>query len=501
VRVFAREIRITGSTVFSAAELAQVTAPYVHRTLATEDVEELRQALTRLYVDRGYINSGAIIPDQTVSDGVITLQVIEGELTEVVVTGNRWFRNGYLRPRLRLDSGPPLHLGTLQQHLQRLQQDPRIARLHAELQPGALLGESILRVQVQEALPFFVAVAFNNHQSPDIGAERGLVTVAHRNLTGYGDTLWVTYGRSAGLDLQLDARYTLPLTARDTAVTLRYQRNNTFLIEAQLGPVDVTTTSDVFGLTLWHPVYRTPRQELALALTVERLHSDTRFALDDPRVDAGLLQAFRSELTHTPLRLALEWLDRGPQQVLAARSRFSVGVNALGATIQAEEPDGRFFTWVGQMQWARRLTAWDLQALARLDVQLATEPLFPLERIAIGGSTSVRGYRENQLVRDNGLVVSVEARLPLVRNTRWAEVVQLVPFVDFGRGWNVGRGTDAAVLLSVGLGLRWVATLLPSVPVRSEVEIFWGHALKDVQTSGGDLQDLGLHLQWVITAF
>jgi hemolysin activation/secretion protein len=90
VRVFVREFRIHGSTVFSAAELAQVTAPYVHRVLATEDVEEVRQALTRLYVDRGYINSGAIIPDQTVTDGVITVQVIEGELTEVLVTGNRW---------------------------------------------------------------------------------------------------------------------------------------------------------------------------------------------------------------------------------------------------------------------------------------------------------------------------------------------------------------------------------------------------------------------------
>jgi hemolysin activation/secretion protein len=282
---------------------------------------------------------------------------------------------------------------------------------------------------------------------------------------------------------------------------VRYQRNNTFLVEAQLGPVDVTTTSDVFSLTLQHPVYRTPRRELALAFTIERLHSDTRFVPDDPHLDAELLRSFRSELTDTALRLALEWLDRGPQQVFTVRSRFSLGVDALGATIREEEPDGRFFTWLGQVQWARRLTDWDLHVLARLDIQLATDPLFPLEQIAVGGRASVRGYRENQLVRDNGLIVSVESRLPLVRNTRWAEVVQLVPFVDFGRGWNVEQNTDAPILVSVGLGLRWVATLLMSVPVRSEMEIFWGYPLKNVKTPGGDLQDLGLHLQWVITAF
>lgn len=503
VRVWARDIQVTGSTVFSAAELAQVTAPYRHRLLATEELEELRQALTRLYVERGYINSGAIIPDQTVTKGVIALQVIEGELTEVVVTGNRWLRSSYLRQRLRLAGTPPLHMETLQQHLQRLQQDPHIARLQAELSPGALPGESRLRVQVHEAPLFFVALEFNNHQSPAIGAERGLVTVAHRSLTGHGDTFSVTYGRSAGLDFQLDARYTLPLTARDTALTLRYQRNNTFLIESQLGPVDVTTRSEVFGVTLQEPLYRTPQQELSLAFSTERLHSDTRFVTDDPRLDPELLHDFRSELTHTALRLALEWLNRSPQQVLAVRSRFSLGVEALGASIRAEKPDGRFFTWVGQVQWARRLTTWDLQTVARLDVQWAADPLLPLERMAIGGRTSVRGYRENQLVRDSGLVVSVESRVPLVRNTRWAEVVQLVPFVDVGRGWNVGAGqsTDEPILLSVGLGLRWAVTLLPSVPVRSEMEVFWGYPLKDVQTPGGDLQDLGLHLQWVVTAF
>jgi hemolysin activation/secretion protein len=58
----------------------------------------------------------------------------------------------------------------------------------------------------------------------------------------------------------------------------------------------------------------------------------------------------------------------------------------------------------------------------------------PLEQMAIGGRFSVRGYRENTMVRDHGLIVSLEGRIPLVENRRWAEFVQLVPFVDFGRG-------------------------------------------------------------------
>src|SRR5215470_16918409 len=79
-RVFVREIRITGNTIFSAEEIGQVAAPYVNRELTAEDLESLRVALTLLYVNRGYVNSGAILPDQTVTEGVVTYQVIEGGL-------------------------------------------------------------------------------------------------------------------------------------------------------------------------------------------------------------------------------------------------------------------------------------------------------------------------------------------------------------------------------------------------------------------------------------
>lgn len=58
VRVFVRQIRVIGSTAFSAEELSRITAPYLNRELTSEDIEALRLALTLHYVNRGYINSG-----------------------------------------------------------------------------------------------------------------------------------------------------------------------------------------------------------------------------------------------------------------------------------------------------------------------------------------------------------------------------------------------------------------------------------------------------------
>src|SRR5205823_13828100 len=61
VRVLVREVRVVGSTVFTPEELTSVTAPYVNRELTAEDLEALRVALTLLYVNRGFVNSGATL--------------------------------------------------------------------------------------------------------------------------------------------------------------------------------------------------------------------------------------------------------------------------------------------------------------------------------------------------------------------------------------------------------------------------------------------------------
>jgi hemolysin activation/secretion protein len=500
-RVFVREIRVTGNTVFTAEELAAVTAPYANRALTAEDLEEVRLALTRFYVEHGYITSGAIIPDQTVTEGVVTFHIIEGQLSHIEVEGNKWFRAGYLRRRLALGAGLPVNILAVQQRLQFLQQDERIERINAELRPGVQLGESVLNVRVAEAFPLHVALEFNNYQAPTIGAERGLVTLSHENLTGHGDILSATYGYSSGLDLQIDASYSLPLTARDTTLFLRYRRDATVVVEEPFKDLDITSESDIYTISLRHPLYRTLSQEFAMALTGEYERNET-FLLGDRFAFAPGTEEGKS--TITAVRLSLEWTDRTQNQVVAARSRFTIGVNAFGATIHSSrsDPDGEFFAWLGQFQWARRLTAWDLQLLWRLDVQLATDPLLPLEQLAVGGRYSVRGYRENQLVRDNGLIVSLESRIPLVRNKPWADFVHLAPFVDFGHAWNNVLPTpDPQTIASLGVGLRWALTLTSPIRLRPQFEVYWGYPLKQVDTTGGNLQDLGIHLQFVVVAF
>ncbi|MDH3605076.1 MAG: BamA/TamA family outer membrane protein, partial [Candidatus Tectomicrobia bacterium] len=205
----------------------------------------------------------------------------------------------------------------------------------------------------------------------------------------------------------------------------------------------------------------------------------------------------------TALNLTAEWSDRTPRAILALQSRFSVGIDALDATMHSDRatPDSRFFAWLGQFQWARRITQRNLQLRFRLTFQLSDDPLLPTEQIAVGGRFSVRGYRENQLIRDNALIVSMETLIPLVQHHRWANFVHLIPFVDFGRSWNRKVETpDPTNLASIGLGMRWATTARLVVPIRAQLDVWWGYKLLDVDTEGGNLQDKGLHLRFVVSS-
>ena len=490
--VLVREIHVIGSTVFSHDTLEEMTKPYTDGPITTEDLEELRRAITLLYINEGYINSGAIIPDQTIADGIVTIQVIEGKLTNIDIEGTKHFFPFYLRQRLSRGAGDPFNVNPLRERLQLLLQDNRIQRMNAELKPGLRPGEAELKVQVEEESPYKAWLEFNNFQSPTVGAERGMATVEHRNLTGIGDVFRFTYGQSAGINPLIDTSYVVPLTPWDTSLILQYRKNDFDVIEAPFDDLDIQSESDIFTMTLRQPIYQTTRREFALAVTAEHLRNQN-FLLGEPfSFTAGTTEDGESNVS--ALRFSQQWIDRTPGQVISLHSRFSFGIDTMNATNNDSTlPDTQFFSWLGQAQVARRLETLSAQVISRMDLQLANDRLFPLEQFAVGGRYSVRGYRENQIVRDNAFLFSVESRIPIFPSKWGTERLQLAPFIDVGRAWNTKDPTpDPKTLASTGLGLRWSAF------DRGHFQGYWGIPLNHVDTQGGNLQDSGIHLQFVL---
>ena len=508
MQIFVRDVMVTGNTVFSEAEINEVTAPFKNRTLVTEDLERLRLALTLLYINKGYLTSGAIIPDQDVVAGVIVVHIIEGRLTKITVEGNRWFRSSYLHDRLELGVETPVTLAPLQEQLQLLQQDRRIERINAELRPGDERGESVLNVRVADRQPFHASMEVNNYQTPLVGEIRGIGTLTHDNLTGHGDPLSLSYGQSSGAFPIVYGSYELPLNRYGTTFSPYYRRYDFKLIESPFDPLQMKTNTEIIGMSLRHPIYKTVTDEVALSIIGEHLFTQSFIFNDVPF--SGFPGFQNGVATVSALRFAQDWTHRTIDTVLALRSRFSVGLNVLGATINSnsDTPDGQYFSWLGQFQGIKQFgeNLLGMQLLGRMDLQLTNSPLFPLEQVALGGRYSVRGYREVTILRDNSFIASIEPRFPLVRWGNGQPMFQFAPFVDVAHGWNLGENRPSAIttnpnlpdtLASVGAGLRW--NILPDD--RASFEVYWGQQLNHVHKISNTIQDNGVHLGFVVNLF
>jgi hemolysin activation/secretion protein len=511
-RVVVRSFEIEGSTVFTPEQLQAVVEPYVGREIGSEDLVAVRDALTRLYVDRGYVSSGAEIPDQDLADGSVRIRIVEGRLTGIEIEGARHFRPERLRRRVALGASTPLEVSRLEEALQILQQDPLIERVNARLRPGERPGEAVLEVNVEEARPWRLALEANNWANPAFGGYQGEASGGHANLLGFGDSLASRVRVAEGL-VEVEGGYEVPVTARGTLLRVGGEWSDSKIVEDPFDELDIRTRYHSVRIGAEQPLYRTLATDLRVGVLGEWRRAKTEICVFEDVLGGCDPFAFPGsgadeddgKTTVSVLRLSQELVRRDRNQVIAARSLLSIGLGILGATDQdlgpselgvsnLRHPDGQFVAWLAQVQWARRFEPWGIEAIARVDAQVASDALPSLERFPVGGHLSVRGYRENQIVRDQGVVTSLEVRIPVWLFEGRVGALALAPFADFGHATNRRNPTpDPENLASVGIGLRWAFGA-------AEAELYWGHPLVGVDDSG-DLQDDGVQFRVGVRVF
>ncbi len=498
LRIFVSGWRVSGSTVFSEADFARVLAPFTGREIGSEELLAARDEVTRLYVEKGYLSSGATLPDQDPQGGVIELEVVEGRLGEVSVSGSRWLRRGFLVERVRRGASEPLNVIDLEQALELLQQAPQIRRIDARLQPGPRRDESVLDLRVEEAFPFQLGFRLANDIATSIGAERAEATLADIDLTGNADTLSATYSQGQGLS-EWDASYDIPFTKWDTRLALAWNQSRSKVVEEPFSDIDVRSERASYSVTLSQPLFATPASSLELGVTGELQRSRLRINAFD--LGFGFTEGIDNGRTkETIVRAFASFFERSRDQVVALRVSGNFGLDAFDATISGDSsiPDSRFTYWLAQAQYARRLSeSWrSSQLIARLDLQLAQDPLLPLDQLSIGGMATVRGYHVNQIVRDSGAIASVELRIPVLRDANGRDRLQVAPFVDWGKSWNNEETFGLRWLASVGLGLRY------QLADRASVAVYWGSKLRHVEDqNGGGLQNSGISVEMDLVAF
>ena len=488
-----KKIEVKGSTVFGDNELDPIIKPVEGRTVAIEELRKVADALSQLYLDRGYITSRAILNEESLSSGVVQIQVIEGSLENVEVEGARHINPNYVRSRIRLGASTPLNTGKLEDQLRLLRADPLFENVEASLKAGTGVGQSILVVRINEARRFEGNASIDNYSPPSVGSERLGGNITYRNLTGRGDAFNASYNRTtAGGAQTWDLNYQIPVNAKNGTVQLRASWNNNQVIQEPFKNLDISGNSQLYEITYRQPFIRTPREELALSLGFTFQDGQT-FTFAGP-TPFGFGPDKNGVSRTSTIKFGQEYTKRDVSGAWALRSLFSFGTGLFDATDNASRgsdiPDGQFVSWLAQIQRVQVLNP-DNFLIVQADLQLASDGLLPSQQFVVGGGQSVRGYRQNVRAGDNGLRFSVEDRITLERDESGTSTFQIAPFFDLGYVWNVSDNPnflqDQKFIAGLGLGVLWQP--LPRINMRLDYAL----PLVGLKDRGHNAQDDGFY--------
>ncbi len=475
VQIAVERIEVVGSTVFDAEDFAPIVQPAAGQSLTLEGLRTIADQITQLYLNEGYLTSRAVLVDQVVTAGVIQIRVIEGSLEAIEIQGAEQTNPNYVCRRVALGATTPLNQANLEDQLRLLRLDPLFDNVEASLRAGTGLGQSILTVRVTESNPFSGNVSVDNFSPPSVGSERLGLVLSYRNLTGWGDQVTAQHYRSTtGGSRIYDLSYRIPLNPLNGTLQLRASPTDYEITDPEFAGQDISGNADEYEVSFRQPLRRSPREEFALSLGLTTRDGDAFF--NDFQID---------DSTTTVIGLGQDWVLRDVNGAWALRSQFNIGTSLLSADTGAE-PDGLFVSWLGQAQRVQVLSS-DHLLILQADLQLTPDPLPGSEQFVIGGGQSLRGFRQNARLGDNGFRISVEDRIALGRNESGIPIFQAAPFADLGAVWNDGDNPaatpDDSFLAGIGLGLLWDPS--PDLTLRFDFAL----PLVDISDRGENAQD------------
>jgi hemolysin activation/secretion protein len=476
------DLRLNGAQALSDAELRSTTQPYIGRQVTLDDLQALAQAITARYRERGYFLAQAVVPVQTVRDGVVEISIIEGRLGKVDVTvapdapiGEARVR-GFLAP---LQPGQAVNAQSYERSMLLLSDQPGV-RVSSGLQEGLQPGTTDLTVEVSGTPRFAFAAEADNYGTLESGRYRIGGTMRWLSPFGIGDNLDARLLVSNGDRLQLGRlAYEAPLGTSGLRAGIGLSRIS-YSLGGQFADLDAQGHANVLDASLNYPLIRQRQQNLFL-----RLGADVKDLTDE--LDAV---SFTSKKRVHGLGLGWTWERR--DEVFGGGYWASSGTLyhgnldirdgqtlAFDQGITGHHTEGGFSKLSFQLSRLQAIMPRHSLYLA-IGGQWASKNLDASEKLSLGGARAVRAYSSDEALVDQGLIGTAE--------WRWSYNEELTPFAfyDASRGKSTRDPTpfDTANTISLrglGFGVSW------SRPGNFAINatLAWRQGTRPAQSDGG----------------
>jgi hemolysin activation/secretion protein len=453
---FVQKIAVEGSTLIEASELQPIITPYEGRQVTLEELQGLVEKINTKYQDKGFVTSQAYIPPQDIQSGNVTINVLEGTVGKVEITGNKYYKAWAVQRDVAAEPGTLFNIHNLETALNRINNQSNF-RLKATLSPGEQTGQTDVLVEVAERQPWQITPFFDNQGRPFIGTMRWGTTVSNQNLTGIGDRLTLNWtgagGKRPGMTQIGSGSYFVPVNKNggELGATFAYSFVDVDL-QNPAGQSEITGHAYNYGLIYSQPFDEERTFTGDVGLNIRRITSYFDDVKTNPSTD---ILAFQAGLNFNKF-------DRLGRTF--ARTSVSLAPPWWGANTDFVKFEG-YLTRIFKLPKSNLL-------ILRGYSQLTANDLPTAEQMQIGGANTVRGYSEGLLIGDRGFNFTVEHRWPipfLRAASPWlADRLQGVSFFDLG--WvGIDRRSATFVpgvsntglrqfLMGTGFGLRYRLT-------------------------------------------
>ena len=450
-------ITIEGVTLFPAARIEALTAPYAGRCLEGADIQALIRGLNALYADRGYITSRSYIPAQNLGGGALVLSVLEGRVEDIFLVEGGAQVTGPRAERLLSSAFPGARgdLFQLRDFEQGLDQMNRLRSVEAtlQLQPGAEPGGSFVVVQREQADRLRGWLRFDDLGGESTGRNRVSLDLEFDDALGLNDSWSLGYTGSQNTNA-LSLSGSVPAGYWTFGVNAGYSEYLTPL----------SASAELFGTTTEGGIEARRMLKRDQFTTTE-----ARIALNLRRADRFVNAARLSPQVLSTLEIGATHMRLSPGARNSFDATLRFGLDALGA----DRDDPAAVAGTPQAQFAALAFGWQRQgALGSLGTlvndlrgQIAADALYGSEQIAFGSYSTVRGYSETAAAGDSGVYIRNDLYLdPQI----WSRVLpaEVIPdlaggfqphlFLDMGVAWDRGRHS-LETAAGAGLGLSWFA--------------------------------------------
>lgn len=450
--------RVDGNTVLPDEALERTVYPYTGPGRAIADVEEARKALEKLYHDKGYTTVLVDIPEQDVNEGLVILDVTEGKVGRLNITGSRYYSLGKIREGVpALAEGQVPHMPTVQKQLAALAEQTPDRNVTPVLRAGQTPGKLDVELQVKDELPLHGGVEMNTRNSEGTTLTRLIGSIRYDNLWQLQHSASLQYQVSPENYDQVEVwsgTYAMPLGFWDSRLAFYGVGISSNTDIATAGAMSVVGTGEIYGLRLVKPFGSD--ESLFHSVTLGWDYKDFGQSIVATGADT---QA--TPIHYAPFMLGYNLIHRGEGRMSSMDLGMHFSIRGLGNDSQEfankrynAKPDYLYFT--AELKHQETLP-YDIRLLMRVDGQISDMPLISNEQFSAGGPLSVRGYHQTEVLGDDGITGSLELYSPTLVESEYVQELRLLTFVEGARLWILEAlpGSPSGYhLASTGAGFR-----------------------------------------------